>query len=674
MFTKNLILAASLSAIVISNSANAVIGPIKITLNPTEISSNYFNEDDTAAPFASEIYTEEDIKNSKSNNIYDFLTQNTSLSLAPSSGNRFSQKISARGYGLTVGSANLVITVNGRRLNNIDMSGSQINTINNNDIEKIEITKGSGSIVYGDSAMAGVINIFTKKNLNNKISTSIGNNGFMQTSASAGVSGEKIDLNMSINNLKHDGYSVADPQGNKDKGEQTKSNINVRYVTDGGTEFELAYDTNELENRYPNAISQAQFDANPAQNSLGRVYTISEKESDTLTYKVKRELVNNLTLSRSSSIFNKSVKTTAHDQYGAGIAYYNKPSRYNYDYRSADYILTYKDNNLKIDGGYSSFDGAREQPTAPNSWDILNTSTKNNKGLFSRAQYSQNDTTYSVGARLEKIYYEYKRTTTGVKLTSKHNEEAYDIGFNTKLNPKTTIFSNYNQAFQAPLVDRFFSSNGTFNEFISPSSSKTINLGLNHLTDKSKTKVTLYRSNIKNEIYLNSAFKNTNLDESHKQGLELQYLFKVTPKWSTNVNYAYTDAIIDKEADDAGALNGKTNPMTSKHNISASVIYSISDKANMTLTQKYRSDAFNEMDYINTGIRKQMAYNSTDFNFSYKANDLEFNFDVENLFDNSYGTVLSDTGVDGYFTGTNLGAIYPGNFTRNIKLGLSYKF
>ena len=675
MFNKNKLLAVSFSAIILSQPVNAVIGPIKITLNPTELSSNYFNGDDVSAPFASEIYTLDDIKNSKSNNIYDFLTQNTSLSLAPSSGNRFSQKISARGYGLTVGSANLVITVNGRRLNNIDMSGSQINTININDIEKIEITKGSGSIVYGDSAMAGVINIFTKKNLNNKISTSIGNNGFMQTSASAGVNGEKIDLNISINNLKHDGYSVADPQGNKDKGEQTKSNINVRYVTDGGTEFELAYDTNELENRYPNAISQAQFDANPAQNSLGRVYTISEKESDTLTYKVKRELVDNLTLSRSSSIFNKSVKTTSHDQYGAGIAYYDKPSRYNYDYRSADYILTYEGQNFKIDGGYSSFDGAREQPTAPNSWDILNTSTKNNKGLFTRFQYSQNDTTYSVGARSEKIYYEYKRTTTGAKLTSKHNEEAYDIGFNTKLNPKTTIFTNFNQAFQAPLVDRFFSSNGTFNKFISPASSKTINLGLNHLTDKSKSKVTLYRSNIKNEIYLNSAYENTNLDESHKQGLELQHLFNVTPKWSTNVNYAYTDAIIDKESDDAGALNGKTNPMTSKHNISASIIYSISDKANVTLTQKYRSDAFNEMDYINTGIRKQMAYNSTDFNFSYKGNnDLEFNFDIENLFDNSYGTVLSDTGVDAYFTGTNLGAIYPGNFTRNIKLGLSYKF
>ena len=138
MFTKNLIFAASMSAILFSNTANAVIGPIKITLNPTEISSNYFNGDDVSAPFASEIYTLDDIKNSKSNNIYDFLTQNTSLSLAPSSGNRFSQKISARGYGLTVGSANIVVTVNGRRLNNIDMSGSEINTININDIEKIE--------------------------------------------------------------------------------------------------------------------------------------------------------------------------------------------------------------------------------------------------------------------------------------------------------------------------------------------------------------------------------------------------------------------------------------------------------------------------------------------------------------------------------------------------------
>ena len=165
MFTKNLIFAASLSAILFSNAANAVIGPIKITLNPTEVSSNYFNEDDTSAPFASEVYTQDDIKNSKASNVYDFLSQNTSLSLAPSSGNRFSKKISARGYGLTIGSHNLVVTLNGRRLNNIDTSGPEIAGVNINDIERIEITKGSGSVIYGDSATAGAIHFYTKKNL-----------------------------------------------------------------------------------------------------------------------------------------------------------------------------------------------------------------------------------------------------------------------------------------------------------------------------------------------------------------------------------------------------------------------------------------------------------------------------------------------------------------------------
>ena len=659
MFIKNLILAASLSAILFSNSVNAVIGPIKITLNPTEVSSNYFNEDDISAPFASEIYTEDDIKNSKSNNIYDFLTQNTSLSLAPSSGNKFSQKISARGYGLTIGSHNLVVTLNGRRLNSISTDGPAINTININDVEKIEITKGSGSVVYGDSAMAGAIHIYTKKNFDTKVSTTFGNYGLVQTSASFGISQEKIDLNMSIDNLKHGGYSVADPKGNKDKGEETKSNINARYVTDGGTEFELNYDLNDSENRYPNWLTQAQFNANPAQNTTGRVYTVSDRESDTLTYKVKRKLTDNITLLRSSSILNKETIVKSYNS--SAITTYGNPSKYQYDYYNTDYILSYENGNLKIDSGYTSLDGSRTFPVA-SAYVPANTTSKKNIGFFSQLQYDQNDSTYTIGARNETVEYEYK-PVSGTQKNAKHNLEAFDVGFNTRLNPSTNVFTNFNQAFQAPLIDRFFTYNGGFNGFMSPSTSKTINVGLNYLTEKSKTKVTLYRSNVNNEMFYNSAtYNNTNLDESHKQGLELQNLFAYSPKWSTNVNYAYTKAIIDKEADNS-TFNGKINPMTSKHNISASAIYSFSDKTKMTLTQKYRSSAFAEEDYTNTATQKQKAYNSTDFNFSFSPNeDLEFNFDVENLFENSYGTWL------------RADVIYPGNFTRNINASLSYKF
>ena len=668
MFNKKIFLAVSFSALVLSQPSNAVIGPIKITLNPTELSSNYFNEVDTFAPFSSEVYTQDDIKNSKATNIYDFLSQNTSLSLAPSSGNRFSKKISARGYGLTIGSHNLVVTLNGRRLNNIDTSGPEIAGVNINDIERVEITKGSGSVIYGDSAMAGAIHFYTKKNIQTKISTTSGNYGVSQTSASVGINDEKIDLNISLDNSKHDGFHKAATGGVKDKGKQTKSSIGGTYTTDGGTEISLDLYRTNSDIRYPNYLSDAQFEADPTGSGSGSRYTYRDAESSTTNFKVKRNWGENFEFTTNRSAIDKESRNF-YSYSGATV------DNYKYDYKSNDYLLTYTNGDIKIDSGVNIFDGKRTVEST--SVSSRNTTSKENLGVFSQLQYFRNDSVFTVGARSEKVDYKYS-PESGTALSGEYDLNAFDIGINTSLSPNTTIFTNYNHAFQAPLIDRFFISatwpatGQVFNGFVRPSKSRTFNIGLNHLTDNSKTKLTLYRSNIKDEMFLcksNAASDcglygdNLNLDKSHKQGLELQNKYVFSPKWSTSLNYAYTIANIDSDDKGAGALNGKTNPMTSKHNISASVIYSLSNKTNMTLTQKYRSEAFAEEDYANIFTKKQPEYNSTNFNFSYNPNDdLSFSFDVENLFENSYGTRLRDD------------VIYPGNSTRNIKAGLTYKF
>ena len=668
MFNKKLFLAVSFSALVLSQPSNAVIGPIKITLNPTELSSNYFNEVDTFAPFSSEVYTQDDIKNSKATNIYDFLSQNTSLSLAPSSGNRFSKKISARGYGLTIGSHNLVVTLNGRRLNNIDTSGPEIAGVNINDIERVEIIKGSGSVIYGDSAMAGAIHFYTKKNIQTKISTTSGNYGVSQTSASIGINDEKIDLNISLDNSKHDGFHKAATGGVKDKGKQTKSSIGGTYTTDGGTEISLDLYRTNSDIRYPNYLSDAQFEADPTGSGSGSRYTYRDAESSTTNFKVKRNWGENFEFTTNRSAIDKESRNF-YSYSGATV------DNYKYDYKSNDYLLTYTNGDIKIDSGVNIFDGKRTVEST--SVSSRNTTSKENLGVFSQLQYFRNDSVFTVGARSEKVDYNYS-PESGTALSGEYDLNAFDIGINTSLSPNTTIFTNYNHAFQAPLIDRFFISatwpatGQVFNGFVRPSKSRTFNIGLNHLTDNSKTKLTLYRSNIKDEMFLcksNAASDcglygdNLNLDKSHKQGLELQNKYVFSPKWSTGLNYAYTIAKIDSDDKGAGALNGKTNPMTSKHNISASVIYSLSNKTNMTLTQKYRSEAFAEEDYANIFTKKQPEYNSTNFNFSYNPNDdLSFSFDVENLFENSYGTRLRDD------------VIYPGNSTRNIKAGLTYKF
>ena len=647
MTIKNILAAILVLVIQIPNTANALIGPIIISLKPTNIASNYFNEVDTSAPFSSEIYTESDINNSNSSNIYDFLTQNTSLNVAPANGNRFTQKIAARGYGLTDGYQNIVITLNGIRLNNIDTSAQELNVIDINNIEKIEIIKGSGSVIYGDSAMAGAIHIYTKKNTETQLLTAVGNYGLEQSAVSFGLNQEKFGLNLSLDNLKHGGYSVMDPSGNKDKGEQTNKNIGIVFNIYNGTELQLGYSRNNLNNRYPNYLTNSQFKENPAQNSTGRKYTFREAKSTTSSFKVKSQLNDSLLLSFHTS---KIIKDSQNTYY-----YSSSPTKNDYDYRSNDLLMTYENGNLKIDSGITTFNGSRKG--------LSDTTTKENTGLFTQFQYNQNDTIFTAGVRNESVDYAYK-PNSGSHKSGSHHLNAFDIGFNTNLNYSTSVFSNINLAFQAPLIDRFFKWDGSFNGFMNPSKSRTINVGLNHLTDKTKTKATFFRSNLTDEMYYYSdGYKNTNLDKTHKYGLELQNKYIVNPKWSTNVNYAYTVAKIDEENEASGAYNGKTLPMTSKHNVSASAIYSINDNANLMLTQKYRSKAFSEEDFANSKSQRQKTYSSTNINFSYRANDnLEFKFDIENLFKNSYGTWLRDD------------VIYPSNSTRNIKAELSYKF
>ena len=67
-----------------------------------------------------------------------------------------------QGFGET-GPLNTLVLVDGRRVNEIDLSGVDWTQIPLDQIERIEIVRGSGSVLYGDNAAAGVINIITKK-------------------------------------------------------------------------------------------------------------------------------------------------------------------------------------------------------------------------------------------------------------------------------------------------------------------------------------------------------------------------------------------------------------------------------------------------------------------------------------------------------------------------------
>jgi iron complex outermembrane receptor protein len=165
------------------------------SLETITVNSSLIQTDEKNATFATEIYTKEDIESSKSKDVYDFLSSQTSVNVSSSYGNTFSQKIDLRGYGIGDGYQNIVVLVNGRRLNNIDMTSQLLSSIPLESVSKIEILKGTGSVVYGDGANAGVINIITNGGNDNYVKAYVGNNGTKNGTASLGFVHKKIIAN-----------------------------------------------------------------------------------------------------------------------------------------------------------------------------------------------------------------------------------------------------------------------------------------------------------------------------------------------------------------------------------------------------------------------------------------------------------------------------------------------
>ena len=73
-----------------------------------------------------------------------------------------SQTVDIRGSG-EYANRNVLVMVNGRKVNPVDQSGPDWLQISPEAVERIEIIRGAGTVLYGDNATSGVINIITKK-------------------------------------------------------------------------------------------------------------------------------------------------------------------------------------------------------------------------------------------------------------------------------------------------------------------------------------------------------------------------------------------------------------------------------------------------------------------------------------------------------------------------------
>ena len=124
------------------------------------VTANKVAEEVKAVPQAVEVITAEDIKKMGADNVYSALrlANNVNISEAGMTGNQ----VSIRG----MSTYHTLILIDGKRISGEDTTATAnyyaLKRLNLDTVERIEIVRGSASVLYGSDALGGVINIITK--------------------------------------------------------------------------------------------------------------------------------------------------------------------------------------------------------------------------------------------------------------------------------------------------------------------------------------------------------------------------------------------------------------------------------------------------------------------------------------------------------------------------------
>jgi len=601
------------------------------------------------APFASEIYTQKDIKNSHSKNLYDFLNTQTSVTTLPSYGNSYSQLIDMGGYGIGSGYENVVITVDGRRLNNIDMQPQLLSAIPLESIKRIEIIKGSGSVEYGDGANAGTINIITKDFNGISLSTYAGTHGLWHGAASIGVKKELFSISGFIDRTSSDGDKVIASDGTRDESWNNNKGFKLTLTPMKKLKLYIGKTFSKMDIKYPNALTLSQYEEDPKtipNPSWGTLYSEQYYWDNVLSYGLSYDFNGKLSFDFQGNNEDKL----------SDFITYNSANRYYYN--SYNGKFNYKTDGFKAVFGVQKFNGKRENQ---------NTMQKDNLGYFLKGDFFIGKNTLSLGARRERVEYTYKDTTQ--ELNDDIYLDAYDVGYNYKLTNNSSLFVNANHSFEAPDVDRFFSYNFwtrsyNFNGFIKPAKVNNYNIGYNYFKYPHKFKIRFFYTNVKNEIYYNAiTWQNTNLDKTRKEGFDIEEKYNIHYNLFVKLNYSFIDTKILKNSSDP-SIEGNEIPGVSKHNIKVSLGYNPNYKIALLLSHVYRSKAYAISDF-DESYGKMDSYNSTDFSVNYRYKKFNFFAKVNNIFDKK-NALFTDSGY-------SLG-VYPVNYERTFLLGMSVKF
>lgn len=591
------------------------------------------------------------------------------------------------------GKSNVLVLVDGRRLNKPESSPPDLSLIDLNSIDHIEVIQGASTVLYGDNATGGVINIITKKGQENTkpsvtLTSEIGS--YKTNKEGIDLSGglPKLGYHFNYDRQQSNNYRTNDNFWADDY--NTRLNYNPTDIF--GVDFSQGYHLDRY--RQPGAISIVGYTNshgyNDGINTAGPTGVNHLKISYGTTSDSHFDVTPHMKFDAGTGNVDLSLFTSARKS-DTNIVYPpsdSNPESLNYELESYEFqpklilstpLTDRLDNKLTSGYDYIYYTEKRRISTPNSLEDIIDASEASYSVYLLDELILDKYWLFNVGARGAWADYVFnQKQQTPTKFGRSTTSEGYDGGLGYKYNPDSKIFVDYTRSYRLPNLDDFFQNpyplggGGDFAESINPGldfqvgnqyqlgikdhSFKDINLGF-----------TATEAQYKNEIYddpntsmsANYNGRTRHYSEELEASIEL-FNKKIEP--FANVTFQQSRFI-------KGDFSGKQIPDVPDHLAHAGITYRPLERLSTTFTANFVGKRFGIGDDNNV-FPKVKRYETVDWSARYGFKNVEVWVSLNNIFNTRYFVYGSSYGL---FYASAPEVYYPAP-GRNIAAGVKVKF
>lgn len=633
-------LLSSLSAAVISVIAPASIAAEK-KLETVYVSAT--RSETAQMPVATQIkvITEEEIRVSGAKLLSEVLRTQAGIQLTDSDGSG-ARNVTASMRGLS-GANNVLVLVDGRKLNNPSLAAPALNTVSLKDVERIEIVQGSAGVLYGDQAVGGVINIITRRavagEVNGSVSATSGTDNLEDYTASVRQGFENgLSYSVSAQKRNADNY--------RDNNQSAYENVlgNLRYDFAKGFVFVEGQKIDD-ELNLAGALLESAYLINPRAASSPNEY--ANQYTDLVRIGGGIDLTEHWQLL--AEFAGRDEDTESY--YGSGSPTLGNMKVNNLTPRIIGTIPTAK-GDASITVGYDQVDA--EYKVVDWGTDIEQTIN----AFYAQIVYPLTQTlSVTAGARTSSV------EDTNYATNSYHEDDLSlgELGLNYQLGNHWRVFGRYADGFRFANANE----NGLVLPgvgFLNAQTSESYELGTAWASDRAYVTYSLYHMTLNDEITFDSiAYANINLPDTERQGFQFDGGLTLSDEISLTGNYTYTDAEVT-----SGSFKDKEVPYVSEHTANIGLVFTPIEFLSFALNSTYMGSRYLSGDETNS-YDKVNAVQLFNLNVIWTIDQVEIAGRIKNITNERY------SGLQGYSSWQAAKYYYP-QPERNYEASITYRF